>query len=209
MLFKKSLLALSLMTLSTAALSASAPVVNLKVTGSIAPPTCLINGTNKDTFTYDFDFSPAIFPASGDLVLDAQSKNIEVVCDATTILTFTAEDLRSGTELTPGDNNFGLGTSESVNIGFYTVTMENATVKENANAKATSVSVLVGSDFGSTGTVSKTETAGWATAPDKLAQGQIFAADFTVTPTINKDLKSSASDVSLDGYAVLTFAFGL
>ncbi|MDT1067775.1 fimbrial protein [Providencia stuartii] len=208
MLFKKSLLALSLMTLSAAALSA--PIANLKVTGSIAPPTCLINGGNEDTFIYEFDFSRTIFPASGDLVLNAESKNIEVVCDATTILTFTAVDDRSATVLTPGDNNFGLGsTSDSVNIGFYTVTMENATVKENANAKATSVSVLVGSDFGSTGTVSKTETAGWATAPDKLAQGQIFAADFTVTPTINGDLKNSAGDVSLDGYAVLTFAFGL
>lgn len=209
MLFKKSLLALSLMTLSTAALSASAPIVNLKVTGSIAPPTCLIKGKTEDTVTYEFHFSPAIFPDSGNLVLDAQSETIEVVCDATTILTFTAEDNRAGTELTPGDNNFGLGTSDSGDIGFYTVTMENATVKENANAKATSVSVQVGSDFGPTGTVSKSETAGWATDPNKWAQGQIFAADFTVTPTINKDLKSSAGDVSLDGYAVLTFAFGL
>ncbi|MEX6315079.1 fimbrial protein [Providencia manganoxydans] len=207
MLFKKSLLALSLMTLSAAALSA--PIANLKVTGSIAPPTCLINGANEDTFTYDFDFSRAIFPASGNLVLDAESKNIEVVCDATTILTFTAVDDRSGTELTPGDNNFGLGTSESVNIGFYTVTMENATVKANANANATSVSVKVGSDFGPTGTVSKSETASWATAPNTPAQGQIFAADFTVTPTINKDLKNNAGNVSLDGYAILTFAFGL
>ena len=207
MLFKKSLLALSLMTLSAAALSA--PIANLKVTGSITPPTCLINGSNDETFTYDFDISPGIFPASGNLVLDAQSQNIEVVCDATTYLSFTAVDDRAGTELTTGDNNFGLGTYESANVGFYTVTMENATVKANPDADATSVSVLVGSDFGTTGVISKAQAAAWATSTNQLAQGQIFAADFAVKPTINSVLKNSAGDASLDGYAVLTFAFGL
>ncbi|WP_140187733.1 fimbrial protein [Providencia stuartii] len=206
-MFKKSLIALSLITLSGTALSA--PIANLKVTGSITPPTCLINGATEDTFTYNFDISPGIFPASGNLVLDAQSQNIEVVCNATTYLTFTAVDDRAGTELTPGDNNFGLGTYESDNVGFYTVTMENATVKANTDADATSVSVLVGSDLGSTGIVSKSQPAGWATAVNTLAQGQIFAADFAVTPTINSVLKNSAGDASLDGYAVLTFAFGL
>lgn len=207
MLFEKSLLTLSLMTLSAAALSA--PIANLKVTGSITPPTCLINGATEDTFTYDFDISPGIFPASGNLVLDPQSQNIEVVCDAATYLTFTAVDDRAGTELTAGDNNFGLGTYESDNVGFYTVTMENATVKANTDADATSVSVQVGSDFGPTGTVSKSQPVVWATGVDTLAQGQIFAADFAVTPTINGVLKNSTGDASLDGYAVLTFAFGL
>lgn len=207
MLFKKSLLALSLMTLSAAALSA--PIANLKVTGSITPPTCLINGSTEETFTYDFDISPGIFPASGNLVLDAQSQNIEVVCDATTYLSFTAQDGRMGSELIEGDNNFGLGNYESDNVGFYTVTMENATVKANPDANATSVSVQVGSDFGPTGIVSKTQAAAWATGVGTLAQGQIFAADFAVTPTINSKMKNTSGEVSLDGYAVLTFAFGL
>lgn len=207
MLLKKSLLALSLMSLS--AVTLSAPVANLKITGSITPPTCLINGSNEETFTYDFDISPGIFPASGNLVLDAQSQNIEVVCDATTYLSFTAVDDRAGTELTAGDNNFGLGTYESDNVGFYTVSMENATVKANTDAEATSVSVLVGSSLGSTGKISKSQPAAWATSISQLAQGQIFAADFAVTPTINGVLKNSAGDASLDGYAVLTFAFGL
>lgn len=208
MLFKKSLLVLSLMTLSSAALSA--PIANLKVTGSITPPTCLINGANEETFTYDFDISPGIFPASGNLILDAQSKNIEVVCDATTYLTFTAVDDRAGTELTAGDNNFGLGTyNTDTQVGYYTISMANATVKANSDANATNVSVLVGSDFGPTGVVSKSQPTAWATGVSTLAQGQIFAADFAVTPTINGALKSSAGDASLNGYAVLTFAFGL
>lgn len=208
MLFKKSLLILSLMTLSGTALSA--PVANLKVTGSITPPTCLINGSNDETFTYDFDISPGVFPASGNLFLDAQSKNIEVVCDATTYLTFTAVDDRAGTELAPGNNNFGLGTyNASTQVGYYTITMKNATVKATPDANETSVSVLAGSDFGLTGVVSKSQPTGWATSASQLAKGQIFAADFAVTPTINGALKSSAGDASLDGYAVLTFAFGL
>lgn len=206
-MFKKSLIALSLTTLSGAALSA--PIANLKVTGSITPPTCLINGATEDTFTYDFDISPGIFPANGNLTLEPQSQNIEVVCDATTYLSFTAVDDRAGTELTAGDNNFGLGTYGTDNVGFYTVTMENATVKANTDADAASVSVLVGSDFGPTGVVSKSQPAAWATSTSVLAAGQIFAADFAVTPTINSVLKNSAGDASLDGYAVLTFAFGL
>nr|ELR5038549.1 hypothetical protein [Providencia stuartii]ELR5084469.1 hypothetical protein [Providencia stuartii] len=70
-MFKKSLIALSLITLSGTALSA--PIANLKVTGSITPPTCLINGATEDTIIYDFDISPGIFPASGNLVLDTKS----------------------------------------------------------------------------------------------------------------------------------------
>lgn len=208
-MFKKSLLVLSLMSLSGTALCA-APVANLKVTGSITPPTCTIAGQTEDTYTYDFDISPGIFPASGDLTLDPQSQNIEVVCDATTYLTFTSVDQRAGSELTAGDNNFGLGTyNTDTKIGFYTITMGNATVKANADATATSVGIVSGSSYTNSALVNKTQPLGWATSQSQLAAGQIFAADFAVTPTINSVMKNSAGDASLDGHAVLTFAFGL
>lgn len=208
-MFKKSLLALSMITLSGTALS-SPPVANLVITGSITPPTCTINGQGEDTFTYDFDISPGIFPASGNLTLEPQSQNIEVVCDALTYLTFTAADERAGTELTLGNNNFGLGTYKTdTNIGFYTVTMENATVKANTDATATDVGVLSGSSYANSGLVSKEQLSGWAKSASQLAAGQIFAADFTVTPTINAEMKGSDGDAQLDGFAVLTFAFGL
>ncbi|MFG0743748.1 fimbrial protein, partial [Providencia sp. TYF_10] len=62
-MFKKSLLALSLISLSGVALSA--PVANLKVTGSITPPTCMVNGGEEADVLYQFDITPGIFPASG------------------------------------------------------------------------------------------------------------------------------------------------
>ena len=44
-MFKKTLCALSLISVSYAAFSA--PVANLKVTGSITPPTCTIDNQNE------------------------------------------------------------------------------------------------------------------------------------------------------------------
>lgn len=208
-MFKKSLLALSLMSLSGAAFCA-APVANLKISGSITPPTCTINGQTEDTFIYDFDISPGIFPAAGNLTLDAKSQNIEVICDATTYLTFSSADDRTGSELTAGNNNFGLGTYDTnTKIGFYTVKMENATVKANTSADATSVGVVSGSNYATSALVDKTQKLGWATSASQLAAGQIFAADFAVTPTINGAMKNSSGDAQLDGFAVLTFAFGV
>lgn len=127
-----------------------------------------------------------------------------------TYLTFTSADERAGTELTLGNTNFGLGTYDTdTNIGFYTVTMANATVKANADASATTVGVLSGTSYAASGLVNKTQLSGWATSTTQLAAGQIFAADFAVTPTINAVMKNSAGDAQLDGFAVLTFAFGL
>lgn len=210
-MFKKSLLALSLIALSGTALSA--PVANLKVTGSITPPTCTINGQPDEVdVNYKFDITPGIFPASGNLTsLVAQSQPIEVICDATTYLTFTATDSKAGTELTAGNSNFGLGEygEEKTKIGFYQVTMQNAKVKADAEAEEKTVGVLNGTSYATTGVVDKTKAMGWATAANTLAAGQIFSADFAVKPTINGEMKNSAGDAELDGHAVLAFAFGL
>lgn len=221
-MFKKTVLALSLMALSGAAFSAAAPVVKLKINGKITPPTCTIGGQSEQDFVYDFKVSPGIFPASGNLVMKPQSQRIEVVCDAATFLTFKSVDQRGGTELTEGDTNFGLGTygqdvkddegnvtKAAPKVGFFTVTMEKATVKADDEAKEEDVGVAKGSDYGKTGTLSKSKVLGWATAANKLSQGRIFAADFTVTPTINGEMKSTSGDAKLDGHAVLNFSFGL
>ncbi|MCW2256061.1 type 1 fimbria pilin [Providencia alcalifaciens] len=208
-MFKKTLLALSLITLSGAALSA--PVANLKVTGSITPPTCTVNGEEETDVLYQFDISPGIFPASGNLVLDAKTQPIEVVCDATTYLTFDASDSRDGTALTTGDTNFGLGTygEDSLKVGFFNITMQNATVKADAEATANAVGVLNGTAYAISGVVDKTKKMGWGTAANTPSAGQIFVADFAVKPTINSEMKNTAGDATLDGHAVLAFTFGL
>lgn len=210
-MLKKTLLALALTGLSTAALSA--PVANLKVTGSITPPTCTVSGQNEVDVNYDFDISPGIFPTSGNLVLDAQVQPIEVVCDATTYLTFDATDNRDGTALTESNTNFGLGTygegETGTKVGIYTITMQNATVKASTDVAATDVGVLNGTTYSTTSIVDKTKRMGWATSASDLAAGQIFAANFAVKPTINGEMKNTAGDAELDGHAVLAFSFGL
>ncbi|WP_283126231.1 fimbrial protein [Providencia stuartii] len=206
-MLKKTVFALSMMTLSSAAISA--PVANLKIIGSITPPTCTIDSQDEVTNTYDFDISPGIFPTSGDLTLDAQSQPITVTCDATTYLTFDTTDQRDGTASIAGDKNFGLNKYNDDNIGYYTITMENAKVQANENSAAKDVGVLIGASYATSGVLNKTQKTAWATSSSLLAQGQIFSADFTVTPTIDSKMKNSTGDAQLDGHAVLAFGFGL
>lgn len=207
-MFKKSLFVLALTAVTGSVIAA--PVANLKVTGSITPPTCTVNGVDEADVLYTFDVSPGLFPATGNLTMEPQSQNIQVVCDATTYLAFNASDERAGTELTAGNTHFGLGQyGDDTKVGFYTVTMENATVKANENAADKSVGVQVGTTYATSGVLDKTQTVAWATDKDKLAAGQVFAADFAVKPTLNAVLKSSDGTAQLDGHAVLTFAFGI
>ena len=207
-MLKKSLLFITL-TAATGSVFA-APVANLKVNGTITPPTCTVNGDVQSTdVVYTFDVSPGLFPASGNLTLNPQSQNIQVVCDASTYLSFNATDERAGTELTAGDTHFGLGTYGTDNVGYYQVTMQNATVSADAQSTAKSVGVQVGSTYATTGKIDKSNPVSWATAQDNLAAGQIFAADFAVTPTLNSVLKNSDGSAALDGHAVLAFAFGV
>lgn len=208
-MFKKPLLILSLMTLSGAALSAP-PTAHLKVTGAITPPTCMINGQEEDTLIYIFNISPGIFPATGTLGLDEQSQNIEVVCNATTYLTFTSTDERAGTEFAAGTNFFGLGYyGTDTKIGYYQVIMRNATVKADADAIARSVNILTGTTYSTAIFVDKFQVLGWATSNTQLAVGQIFTADLAVRPRINNVMKSNTDNAQLDGLAILIFAFGL
>ncbi|HHQ2586759.1 TPA: fimbrial protein, partial [Providencia rettgeri] len=155
--------------------------------------------------------TPGIFPASGNLVLDAKTQPIEVICDASTYLTFDASDSRDGSALTTSNTTFGLGTygEDNLKVGYFTITMQNATVKADAEAAERTVGVLNGTTYASTGVVDKTKKMGWGTAASTPTAGQIFAADFAVKPTINSAMKNTDGDATLDGHAVLAFTFGL
>lgn len=208
-MFKKSLLALAFAAVTGSAFAAG-PVANLKVNGTITPPTCTVNGEEQSAdVLYEFNVSPGMFPASGNLKMAADSQNIKVVCDATTYLSFTASDERTGTELVAGANNFGLGKHGDDNVGFYNVVMKNAKVKANEAATEVSVGVQSGSNYATTGTLNKTMNFSWASAAGAYSSGQIFSADFEVTPTLNSVLKNSDGTAQLDGHAVLAFAFGV
>jgi type 1 fimbria pilin len=207
-MFKKALLVVALTAVVGSAVAA--PVANLKVTGTITPPTCTVNGVDEADVLYNFSVSPDLFPASGNLTLTPQSQPIQVVCDATTYLTFNAADMREGSELVSTDINFGLGqTNDELNIGFYKVTMENATVQTDESADAKSVGVQVGPTYATTGVIDKTQLMSWATAKDAPAAGRVFTADFAVQPTLSGAMKNNEEPAQLDGHAVLTFSFGV
>lgn len=210
-MLKKTLLAISITALSSAALSA--PIVNLKVQGSITPPTCTIESKNEVDVVYNFDISPSLFPVSGNLTLDGKSENIQIVCDATTYLAFEVEDNRSSSELELGNNNFGLGIYDlggaDTKIGYYNIQMSNAKTQQNVGGDFVDVGILTGTEYNTSSLLDKTQTTAWAIDVNNLAPGQVFSADFEVTPTINADMKSISGDASLDGHAILTFKFGI
>lgn len=208
-MFKKSLLGLSLVTLSSAAFST--PVANLKVAGSITPPTCVVNGQEESDVVYQYDITPALFPVSGHLVLQPKIKPIEVMCDATTYLAFEASDSRDGTALTTGNTTFGLGTygENNLKIGYFTITMQNITVKDDAQATAKIVGIASSNTYLTTFVLDKTKKMGWGTAVNTLTPAKIFAANIVVRPTINSEMKNTDGDVTLDGNAVLAFSFAL
>ncbi|HEJ9413232.1 TPA: fimbrial protein [Proteus mirabilis] len=218
-MFKKSLLAVSLLALSSSVAFAAAPTAKLKVTGTIQPPTCTINGeTSETTVEYKFDVSPGLFPAKGNLTLEPISHNITVTCDARTYLAFVPTDDRAGSELEESAANFGLGTYQTkgdneeavdTKIGFYGITMKNATVKPTADDEETKVSVLYNGSVNSTQNLQKEKAFAWARTSTEFSAGEVFAADFEVKPTINSELKNSDGDAKLDGLATLSFQFGI
>jgi len=208
-MFYRYLLTLKLIVWSVMVLSAP-PIANLNVSGSIIPPTCTLNNQIEDIYTYRFDISPGIFPGNGNLTLRPQTQNIEVICDAVTYLTFIATDQRAGTELLTGSNFYGLGTyNTNTKIGYFAVRVDNVTVKSHANSSATQAGIIKYNVFNDFALLGKNILLILATGNNQPAAAQIFAADFTVTPTINSTLTDSVGDAELDGLAVLTFAFGL
>lgn len=210
-MLKKTFVALSIMALSGTALSA--PIANLKIQGSITPPTCAIQGETEVDVLYKFDITPGLFPVSGNLRLTPQTKNIQVVCDAVTYLAFTAVDDRVGTEMTIGNNNFGLGEHDmngtNTKIGYYTVTMKNATTQQSSDSAVVNVGVRIGTTHATTGLLNKEQSTAWSISSTALASAQVFSADFEVKPTINSAMKNSDDDAELDGHAILAFKFGL
>ncbi|EJD6584821.1 type 1 fimbrial protein [Providencia rettgeri] len=72
----------------------SAPVANLKVSGKITPPTCMVNGSNETDLLYSFgSVSPTVIPQDSTYNgLPSLSNNLTITCDAETFLTFKATD---------------------------------------------------------------------------------------------------------------------
>jgi type 1 fimbria pilin len=72
----------------------AAPVANLKISGDIKPPTCMVNGNEQADLIYNLGaVSPSVIPQSaGYNGLPRVSNTLTVSCDAATYLTFKATD---------------------------------------------------------------------------------------------------------------------
>lgn len=221
-MFKKYLLAISLLALSSGTTLAANPIAKLKVTGRIKPPTCTINNEEQEaTIIYNFDITLGLFPEKGDLKLAGQSKNIVISCDSSTYLAFVATDNRLGTQSQESEAFFGLGHYQFKNkddgknaetkVGYYTINISNATVKkedgskfEKAYIKSNNATTSVPNTL-----IHKQSEYGWALPGKTSVAGKSFAADFEVKPVINSQMKKIEGEAELDGLATLTFQFGI
>ncbi|HEQ1858328.1 fimbrial protein [Providencia alcalifaciens] len=191
---------------------ASTPVANIKVTGSITPPTCKINGQDDVNLEYKFDIDRGILNDSGTTELDSAINNIEVICDATTYLGFTAIDHRQDSSLYPGASTLyhGLGFFDTdKKIGFYLMIMKNATVKQDTSSVSESVNIANLGISQKSMPLANNGRYVFGNSWTSLKSGKVFNADIEVKPTISSQFKSSWSDESLDGYATLAFSFSL
>ncbi|MDW7803915.1 fimbrial protein [Providencia rettgeri] len=192
----------------------SAPVANLKVSGDIKPPTCIINGLDNPDIVFEFNISSSLLSSGENIQLNGKTQEITVFCDARTYLSLRPVDNRAGSELTEGAYNFGLGThgDNNIKIGYYDIILNNGFYRQSPGSESISASFrknlsnLTYPSF----KLDKTAAASWidASTNSGLAAGQEFTADITVSPTINGSLKNEDS-VLLDGNAVLEFSFGL
>lgn len=121
----------------------SAPVANLKVSGKITPPICMVNGSNETDLLYSFgDISPTVIPQDSTYNgLPSLSNNLTITCDAETFLTFKATDnypntfdaTVSGANINFKSITFNLVNSADTtkNVGGISYIAENITVDGN------------------------------------------------------------------------------
>ncbi|AXO18067.1 TPA: fimbrial protein [Providencia stuartii] len=212
-MMKNTITCLGLLPLLVAGLSYADTNANLKVSGDIKPPTCSINNQNEVDIVYNYTISPEMLNRSEKTPLDKQKKRIEIVCDATTYLSFEAKDNRiDSVSSEQGHILFGLGTygtDNKENIGAYSITMSNATVKANSEEADKNVLISTGNTVKSEISVEQSKKIAWAETSKKLAAGKIFAADFEVYAVLNIIRTNNIEDISLDGSATLSFGFGI
>lgn len=188
---------------------AAPPSAELTVIGTLTVPTCTVAAA--DDGTYDIGkISASLVKPSANMPLSPISKTWTITCDADTYLNFKPLDNRSATASTTGTTNFGLGlVNETGKIGFYTVTMKNASVDGSDSSVFSSASTTVSSS--SSVVVNSANRNGWSTGALQKS-GKLFVADLEVAPTLASSVVMNGpvtDDADIDGSLTLNFAYGI
>ncbi len=210
---------------------------NLKVNGDIKPPTCLVNGMEKTDIIYDMGkLSLDVIPVSDMYIFPNESlvKNtVTVTCDATTYLTFMANDTYQSLNLpaTPLKSSYGhiyfrFNVGEPQALGGVYFLLEDLEVDNKAVYARRLYSNIKPTSGIRDNTLTKDEYYGWANVAketvdtsefqESLVPGKVFSVSFKQGGAfINSRTDLSKANINLnDGVnynaeAVVTFNFGI
>jgi hypothetical protein len=208
------IVSLAIISISNSVL-ASAPVANIKVTGSITPPNCTIHGQSEVDLEYKFDIDRNNLPEpSGiDKTIDIGEKtqSIQIVCDAKTFLSLTPIDQRADSAYKKNRANFGLGFFDGdKQIGSYSIAMLYPKTKQDSSSPFVNGTIIAPRYISQLVYLENNDRYIWGKdGTDIYQEAEIFSVDFLVNPRLNPEFKKSWSDESLDGHTVLAFSFAI
>ncbi|ETT06218.1 hypothetical protein [Providencia alcalifaciens] len=194
---------------------------NIKVSGVVKMPTCLINGHEQSDIIFELvKTSPRYLSQTSYTVLQSPvKKNVTITCDAETYLTYRATDTYQSIPwpTASGDNYFFMVNSDHTDksIGAVVFSVSDVTI----DAKTAFVAkdgvtenngIMTKKILNGFGTKSSTIFA------NKLTAGKVFSADFLTSSvyisSINQLTASGidlTSNVDYQAEAVLAFNFGI
>lgn len=194
---------------------------NIKVSGEVKKPTCLINGNEQSDVIFELaKTSPRYLSQTVYTVLQSPvKKNVTVTCDAETYLTYRATDTYQNTPwpTASGDSYFFMVHSDSpdkpigaVMFAVSDVTIDSKTAFIASDGVTANDSIMTKKILNGFGTKSSTIFA------NKLTAGKVFSADFVTTSVYLSSISQLTaagidltSNVDYQAEAVLAFNFGI
>ena len=210
---------------------------NLKVSGDIKPPTCMVNGEEQTNIIYDMGkLSVDVIPMSNRYIFPENSKiknTVTVTCDAETYLLFMATDLYESLNLpsTPvspdiAHKYFHINGGKPAALGGVSFLVKDAKVNNNSGY----VRRLYNSIHSTAGlgqyVLTKGEYYGWSKANGEsisknefmrsLIPGKVFSANFeqeSMFINSRNDLAKANielnDEVNYNAEAIITFNFSI
>lgn len=192
----------------------AAPMTSeLKVQGKMAVPSCQVSISNSGVVDLG-KISNSLIDANKGTALEVGSLSISADCEATTYLSFTAEDNREGSSAVSGSTYFGLGNVNGTGkLGYYQMKMYDAVTDSIGQSKLYSTPKGSTSFSATDGIIlDKNNVMGWAKSSGVQSSGKRFHATIDLVPVLasSRDMNGPLTDsVKLDGSAVLNFTYGL